>query len=197
MLHELPIELLGMVFGFMEVKELYPSCFLISKQCLCAVSDDEIWKARCGREFGVSTKSDEAKTWMQTYKGKTLNPIIFSFVFFLCFGRVEEKDMQWDSQMCTLPPAERQLLTTQLGVSEGDYLARDIVLGTSMKDKDRAPTLLPLSLASEKLPGLAGTYTFDVLCCVASYCYCYGSWRFVTICYCYIAFLLRLVVLCF
>ena len=70
MLHDLPVELLGMVFGWIEVTDLYPSCFLVSKQCLRAVLDEFIWAARCKRALGIDSKSDESMTWMQIYKGK-------------------------------------------------------------------------------------------------------------------------------
>ena len=68
-LHELPIELLGMVFEFIPVKDLSP-CFLISKHCFKAVCDEVIWKARCMNDLGIVAKNEETKTWLQLYKGK-------------------------------------------------------------------------------------------------------------------------------
>ena len=85
MLHELPIELLGMVFGWIKVKDLYPSCFLISQQCLRAVCDETIWEERCKKELGLFRKDDESLGWRQLYKGKIFTSfysILFYFIFF-------------------------------------------------------------------------------------------------------------------
>ena len=66
----MPIELLGAVFGWIEVKDLYPSCFLVSKHCLQAINDDLIWEARCKRELTIDVKDKgDASSWMQLYKG--------------------------------------------------------------------------------------------------------------------------------
>jgi len=67
-LEQFPIELLGHVFGFVEARDLYPSCFLISKRCLEAVKDEVIWEQRCKRELDVIERTDSG-SWMKTFQG--------------------------------------------------------------------------------------------------------------------------------
>jgi len=65
----LPFELVAYVFGFIDARGLFPSCFLISKTCLKAVNDETTWEARCVRA-GVFQKDESLGSWLQTYRGK-------------------------------------------------------------------------------------------------------------------------------
>ena len=66
-LMQVPGEILGLIFGWIGVKELYPHCFLINKKCLAAVLDDTIWQQRC-LLLGISTLSSPSSSWRDTFR---------------------------------------------------------------------------------------------------------------------------------
>jgi len=74
--NSLPIELQAEIFGHLSPAQLYPSCFLLSKQSLAAVMSDPIWYKRCIKEFGEQLCEEKAKqdgftTWFAMFKGLT------------------------------------------------------------------------------------------------------------------------------
>ena len=67
-MQRLPIELVSHIFGFIPTKELYPSCFILSKNYLQALMDELVWMKRCQQELFLDDK-DNSLSWFQTYKG--------------------------------------------------------------------------------------------------------------------------------
>ena len=63
----MPGEMLGLIFGWIGVKELFPHCFLINTKCLAAVLDDTIWQQRC-LLLGISTLSSPSSSWRDTFR---------------------------------------------------------------------------------------------------------------------------------
>ncbi|KAL6077902.1 hypothetical protein QOT17_001944 [Balamuthia mandrillaris] len=71
-MEELPVEVLGMVFGYVPTKELYPTCFLLSSTCLKAVLDEAAWRARCEQDLGLTQLAQGTTSWLHNYRDSCL-----------------------------------------------------------------------------------------------------------------------------
>jgi len=73
----LPPELWSFIFSYLSIRELYPSCFVLSKAFLDAILDDRVWERRCKLDLNITERADNSPSWRETYEGDTL--LLFSF----------------------------------------------------------------------------------------------------------------------
>ncbi|KAL6075039.1 hypothetical protein QOT17_003799 [Balamuthia mandrillaris] len=71
-MEELPVEVLGMIFGFVPTKQLYPTCFVLSSTCLQAVRDEAAWRVRCEQDLGVGQLPEGKSSWFYHYRDSLL-----------------------------------------------------------------------------------------------------------------------------
>jgi len=103
----LPPELWTVIFSFLSIRELYPSCFVLSKAFLAAILDDRVWERRCKLDLNITERADNSPSWRETYEGYTL---FASLLLTTCTDNVR---VQWDLDSYTVPPEERDLLIKQ------------------------------------------------------------------------------------
>jgi len=79
----LPRELLSAILLEIPTKEMYPSCFLVSKQFLETVLDEVAWEQRCLRELKITQRVKDS--WFLTYQGIALLHLCHFIPFNLFF----------------------------------------------------------------------------------------------------------------
>jgi len=113
----LPQEIWSMIFRWLPLDQLYPSCFLICKQLHNAVLSDASWELRCREDLGVTAKPQDIPTWVALYQGNTRHTcFFFSLVktFNLKRHVIDIASVQWDLNSYTRCPSEREDLKAAL-----------------------------------------------------------------------------------